>query len=150
MTITSRTALAAITLALALLPAATATAAAERCASGSAAHAGVALFGSGTELARTDRVAGLRTALVLEPYIAPGTRHRLIAIPGGWCDAEKAFNRAWAANGRSFADGAAVAAAYAQLAAAPYFDQTKVTAQNTVGSAHVVTTHALTNGVVAR
>lgn len=141
-------ALAAMTIGLAVLPA-TAGAASRGCVPGDAATAGVSLFGAGIELARTDRVAGLRTALVLEPYIAPGTRHRLIAVDGGWCDAETAFNRAWTANGRAIGDGRAMAAAYARLAAAPYFDQTTVTSQHSVGGVHVITTHALTNGVEA-
>ena len=139
---------AAATIGLAVLPAA-AGAATRGCVPGDAATAGTTLFGSGTELAGTARIAGLRTALVLEPYIAPGTRHRLIAVDGGWCDAETAFNRAWAANGRAVGDGRAMAAAYARLAAAPYFDRTTVTSQRSAAGVHVLTTHALTNGVAA-
>ncbi len=120
------------------------------CASGDALDAGVELFGAGTEFVQTDRVAGLTTALVLEPYIAPGTRHRMIAVPGGWCDAESGFNHAWTANGRSFAESGAVAAAYARLAAAPYFDQTTVTSRSATAGVHTIATHSLTNGVDAR
>ena len=120
------------------------------CVPGSARAAGAALFGRGTELARFDTVSGLRTALVLQPYIEPGTRHRLIAVDGGWCDAETAFNRAWRADGRRVGDGAAMAAAYARMAAAPYFDQTTVTSEHSAGPVHLLTTHALTNGVAAR
>jgi hypothetical protein len=143
-------ALAALSLTFAGAASAPAAATADRCAPGAAADAATRLFGAGTELARTDDVGGLRTALVLEPYIAPGTRHRLIAVPGGWCDAETAFNRAWRANGRAVGDGAAMAAAYARLAAAPYFDETTVVAQHDAGAVHVLSTHALTNGVEAR
>lgn len=144
-----RAALSAALTVLALAPAAGA-ASSDRCANGGAQAAGRALFGRGTQLAGFAPVAGLRTALVLEPYIAPGTRHRLIRVPGGWCDAETAFNRAWSANGRAVGDGTDMAAAYARLAAAPYFDQTTVTSQRTAGPVHVITTHARTNGVVAR
>ncbi|MDX6664558.1 MAG: hypothetical protein QOG68_764, partial [Solirubrobacteraceae bacterium] len=140
-------ALAAIAIAAAVPAGARASAAG--CVPGSAAGAGVALFGHGTEVARHDTVAGLRTALVLAPYIEPGTRHRLVGIDGGWCDAETAFNRAWIANGRAVGDGAAMAAAYARLAAAPYFDRTSVLSERSVAGAHVLRTHARTNGVEA-
>ncbi len=121
----------------------------QACVSGTAAQAGAELFGSGTEFTGTSKVAGLTTALVMEPYIAPGTRHRLIAIPGGWCDAETGFNQAWKANGRSFSDSTLVAGTYARLAAAPYFDRTTVTSRSSVGGIHKINTHALTNGVEA-
>jgi len=123
---------------------------AERCAAGDVLHAAVELFGSGTEFAQMDHVGELTTALVLEPLIAPGTRHRLIAIPGGWCDAELAFNHAWRANGLSPLDGDGMAEAYARLAAAPYFDQTTVTSRTSVAGVHTIKTHSLTNGVEAR
>jgi hypothetical protein len=120
------------------------------CVSGDAASAGAQLFGAGTEFAGDEKVAGLTTALVLEPYIMPGTRHRLIAVPGGWCDAEAAFNHAWQANGRSTSEAGAMAEAYARLAAAPYFDQTTVTSRTSAAGVHTITTHALTNGVEAK
>jgi hypothetical protein len=110
----------------------------------------VKLFGAGTEFAGTDVVAGLTTALVLDPYIAPGTRHRLIAVPGGWCDAEAAFNHAWQANGRSFSNAGGLAEGYARLAAAPYFDQTTVISRTSLAGVHTIETHALTNGVEAK
>lgn len=65
-------------------------------------------------------MAGLRTALVLEPLIHPGVRHRLLAVGDGWCGVE-AFNTAWSEAGAA-RDAVAVASAYASLAAAPYFD----------------------------
>lgn len=123
---------------------------ASRCVSGDVATAGAKLFGAGTEFAGTNQVGGLTTALVLEPYIAPGTRHRLVSVPGGWCDAEAAFNHAWQANGRSYLEGAAMAEAYARLAAAPYFDQTTVTSRTSVAGVHTINTHSLTNGVEAK
>ena len=119
------------------------------CVSGDADRAAETLYGRGTEVARTDRVAGLETALVMQPYIAPGTRHRMIAISSGWCDAETGFNRAWTANGRALTNGSGVAAAYARLAAAPYFDQTTVLSHSGSGGRHIIRTHALTNGVEA-
>jgi hypothetical protein len=109
--------------------------------------AAAALYGAGTELVRTEQVDGLQTALVLEPRIAPGTRRRMVRTSDGWCDAAAGFNRAW----KGAADGAATAAAYAKLAAAPYFDGVTVrSVETTAAGAHVVTTHARTNGVVAR
>lgn len=120
------------------------------CVAGDAVDAGTALFGAGTELAGTDKVAGLATALVLEPYIAPGTRHRMIAVTGGWCDAETAFNHAWGANGRSYGEAGAMAEAYARLAAAPYFDQTKVISRTSLAGLHTIKTHSLTNGIEAK
>ena len=119
------------------------------CAPGDALHAAASLYGHGTEIAGTDLVASLETALAMEPYIAPGTRHRMIAVPGGWCDAETGFNRAWKANGLSMGAGAAMAKAYARLAAAPYFDRTSVVSHASAGNVHTLATHALTNGVEA-
>lgn len=110
------------------------------------ATAAVAVYGEGTELVETETVAGLGSALVLEPRIAPGTRRRLVAAPdGGWCDAAAGFNRAWTGGG-----GAAAARAFAAVAATPYFDGVTVRSVSSTGSTHVLETHASTNGVVAR
>ena len=104
------------------------------------------LFGAGTEVVRVEQVAGLRTALVLEPRIAPGTRRRMLATGTGWCEAASGFNAVWA----NSTDGAATAVAYASLAAAPYFDDVTVkSVRPTAAGVYVVRTHALTNGVEA-
>ncbi|MDQ5807720.1 MAG: hypothetical protein M3320_03495 [Actinomycetota bacterium] len=128
---------------LVLLALAAPASAAQACATGSKAQAAQALYGSGTEVVGTERVAGLRTALVLEPLIAPGTRHRMIATGGGWCDATTGFNAATSLT------GADAATTYARLAAAPYFDGVTVRDVRSAGDVHTVTTHARTNGVVA-
>ena len=126
-----------------LVPAAAARADAP-CARGDAATAARALYGA--ELVRTERVAGLRTALALEPRIAPGTRRRMVAAGDGWCDAAAGFNRAWRGS-----TSRAAAIAYASLAAAPYFDGVTVReARETAPGVFALTTHARTNGVVAR
>jgi hypothetical protein len=128
-----------------------AAASTETCAAGDAEAAAVALFGPGSELVTTEEVAGLNTALVLEARIYPGTRHRLIDVGAEWCDATAEFNRAWQAAGRSVGDGRAMAAAYASVAAAPYFDGVTVTATEAgADGAWIVHTHARTNGVEAR
>jgi hypothetical protein len=129
-------------LALLLLPAT--ASAAPACVDGGKAAAAERLYGAGTEVVATGRVAGMRTALVLEPLIMPGTRHRMIATPTGWCDATTGFNEATALS------GARAATAYAQLAAAPYFDGVTVRDVRSAGGVHTITTHARTNGVVAR
>ena len=136
----------------ALVPATTVTAATRSaCTSGSAKAAASSLFGEGTQLVQIDRIAGLRTALVLEPRIAPGTRRRMIAAGGRWCEASTGFNRAWRLAGRSVGDGRAAAEAYARLAAAPYFDGVTVTrTDGGVAGVWLLRTHALTNGVDAR
>ena len=113
----------------------------------SPAAAAVALYGTGTELVETNTISGLRSALVLEQRIAPGTRRRMLAADGGWCDAAAGFNKAWT----NTADGAATAAAFASVAAAPYFDGVTVESVTaTAAGAYVVKTHARTNGVEAR
>ncbi|MEA2170522.1 MAG: hypothetical protein QOF76_3822, partial [Solirubrobacteraceae bacterium] len=114
-----------------------------------AAQAAVALYGPGTTVAGRSRVGRLETYLALEPFIAPGTRHRMIPLPGRFCDAEAGLNLAWKALGRRVGDGTAIARAYARLAAAPYFDGTTVESVRSVGPLHHVRTHARTNGVVA-
>jgi hypothetical protein len=128
-----------------------ATAGTQTCATGSPEAAAIALFGSGSELVGTDEIAGLDTALVLEPRIYPGTRHRLIAVDGEWCDATAEFNRAWREAGNPFGDGRGLAEAYASLAAAPYFDGVTVTGTEAgADGSWIVQTHARTNGVEAR
>jgi hypothetical protein len=120
------------------------------CATGAVEAAAETLFGPGTEVVSVEPVASLKTALVLEPRVHPGTRHRMIAAGDGWCDATTGFNRAWQANGRSVGDGRAVAEAYARLAAAPYFDGVTVTATEAgAAGTWIMRTHALTNGVDA-
>jgi|GEM_PF-5255083 len=113
--------------------------------SASAQDAVEQLYGSGTEVVREERVAGLDTVLALEPRISPGTRHR--AIRSGddrFCDATTGFNAAFAGG------GAAAARAYAQLAAAPYFDDVTIRSfARTAPGVYTVDTHALTNGVDA-
>ena len=124
------------------------TGAGEACTTTTAVTAAaVALYGNGTEVSRQEQIAGMRTALVLEPRIAPGTRRRMIATDGGWCDAAAGFNKVWT----DAADGAATAAAYASVAATPYFDGVTVESVSPgVAGAYVVRTHALTNGIDAR
>jgi hypothetical protein len=129
----------------------TATANAATCASGDASSAARALYGSGTDLVSTSEVAGLQTALALEPRIAPGTRRRMVRAGTTWCDAADGFNAAWAATGKAVGNGRDVAIAYASLAAAPYFDGVSILdASQTAAGAWVVRTHAQTNGVDAR
>jgi hypothetical protein len=142
----SRVALVASALALLAAPSA---GAAQQCSTGDAATAASVIFGDGTEVVRTEEVAGLKTALVLQPYIAPGTRQRLVHAAGQWCSAEQGLNTAWLASGRSVGDGRALAAAYARLAAAPYFDGTTITSHTTAAGVHAITTHARTNGITA-
>jgi hypothetical protein len=140
-----------IALFVVLAPTPTGATAGQNCASGNAESAAVSLFGPGSELVRTENVAGLDTALVLEPRIYPGTRHRLLAVGGDWCDATSEFNRAWHASGHAVGDGQAAAEAYAQVAAAPYFDGVSVTGTESADDGTwIVRTHARTNGVEAR
>jgi hypothetical protein len=121
------------------------------CTTGDAETAAVALFGPASELVATEQVARLNTALVLEPRIYPGTRRRMVAAGGEWCEATSEFNRAWQLSGQSAGDGRAMAEAYASLAAAPYFDGVTVTgtAAEAPGT-WTVSTHARTNGVEAQ
>lgn len=121
------------------------------CTTGDAAAAASALFGPGTEVVGNESIAGLETALVLEPRIAPGTRRRMIEAGGHWCEATSTFNQAWRLTGRSIGDGRTMAEAYARLAAAPYFDGVTVTGTELGGlGTWVLRTHAHTNGVDAR
>jgi hypothetical protein len=85
--------------------------------------------------------------LVLEPRIAPGTRRRMLRTDNGWCDAASGFNKAW----KNASDGAATAAAFASVAAAPYFDGITIQSLSSrAAGVYVVRTHALTNGVGAK
>jgi hypothetical protein len=129
-----------------LLAAAAPASAAPVCATGAPAAAAVALYGPGTTLASTGRVAGMRTALALQPLVEPGTRRRMLASTDGWCDAATGFGRAWTGG-----SGRAAAIAFARVAAAPYFDRVRVlTAREAAPGTFVLRTHAFTNGVVAR
>ncbi len=119
------------------------------CATGGASAAAHALYGPGTHVAGTDRIADLSTALVLAPGVEPGVRHRMVQAGEQWCDATTAFNTAWQANGRSVGAGKAIAEAYARLAAAPYFDGVTVTRSTGAAGTWAISTHALTNGVDA-
>ncbi|HWC31992.1 MAG TPA: hypothetical protein VG709_02570, partial [Actinomycetota bacterium] len=65
------------------------------CTTGDAQAAAVDLFGAGSKLVEIERISGLDTALVLEPRIYPGTRRRMIAADGQWCEATSGFNPAW-------------------------------------------------------
>ncbi len=120
------------------------------CVSGPAAQAAVRLYGAGSSVRSHDRVEGLDTALVLEPLIHPGVRHRMIAADGRWCDATTGLNSAWELLGRDLSASRAIVRAYTRLAAAPYFDQVDVrSATGTPAGLWTVRTHALTNGVDA-
>ena len=103
-------------------PGAQAAEAQASCATGSAAEATVALYGSGSELGGTETIASLRTALALDPRMTPATRRRMVDAGDRWCDATSGFNRAWAGSDRR-----EMATAYARMAAAPYFDEVTVT-----------------------
>jgi len=118
------------------------------CTSGSAASAATRLVHPGAELSGHSTVAGFDTALALKPLVYPGVRYRLIGIDGVWCNAT-GFNAAWQLAGRS-SDAVAMASAYAQIAAAPYFDGVSVTkAQEVAPGVVSLDTHALTNGITA-
>ncbi|MFN2388822.1 MAG: hypothetical protein ABR575_04350 [Actinomycetota bacterium] len=100
------------------------------------------------EVVGISRVAGFDSALVLEPLIAPGTRRRLVRAGNLWCSAA-GFNSAWRASGRAVGTSEQ-AAAFAQIAAAPYFDSVTLRrVRTTAPGVVVVETHARTNGVTA-
>lgn len=121
----------------------------EGCARGSLASAARSLVHPGAEIAQAGSVAGFDSALVLEPLIYPGVRHRLVRAGELWCDGT-GFNAAWRIAARP-SDEIAMASAYAQVAAAPYFDGVKVTRAARIAPGMVLLeTHALTNGVTAR
>ena len=138
-----------LVLALVAGPGAGAAEAPAGCVSGSAGAAARRLIHPGAEISGFSNVAGFRSALVLEPLVYPGVRHRLVKAGDYWCDAMTGFNSAWRLAGRS--PGAVeMASAYARLAAAPYFDgvsvqQAAVRAPGLVD----VRTHARTNGITA-
>lgn len=119
-------------------------------AAGDAGAAAVALHGPGTEVLEQGSLAGFDSALVLAPKIVfPGVRHRLVRAGSSWCDGSAGFNAAWAASGRG-TQPAALASAFASMAAATFFDGATVTAvRSTSAGAVELTTHAKTNGVVA-
>ena len=146
---------AAIFLALAVGPALTgansapATALAG-CAPGPAEAAARALIHPGATVTADDEdIAGFRTALALAPTVYPGVRHRLLAAGDMWCDAQDGFNAAWRLNGRPMADARGMSQAFAQVAAAPWFDGVTIDASGTLAGVTKMVTHARTNGVVA-
>ena len=119
------------------------------CAPGSAASAARRLVHPGAELVSVERVAGFQSALVLEPVIYPGVRHRLVLAGDQWCEAS-ALNEAWRLSGRS-ADPMAMARAFASLAGAAHFDGVTVRdARELATGLYSVETHARTNGILAR
>lgn len=75
-------------------------------------------------------------------------RHRLVEAGGAWCDARVAFNAAWSLAGRP-RDALAMAEAYAQLGAAPWFDGVTILSSSEAGGVATLRTHARTNGIVA-
>lgn len=118
------------------------------CFRGTAAEAAAALIHRSASLVEVGEVAGLQSALVLEPLVAPGTRQRLLRAGDSWCTTA-GFNTAWRAAGRA-AGTADQAAAFASVAAAPYFDGVTVKkVTRTAPGAFTVATHARTNGVTA-
>ncbi len=119
------------------------------CARGSATTAAAQLIHPSAEVSEIREVAGFPSALVLEPLVYPGVRHRLIQSGPYWCDAS-AFNTAWQAAGRS-SDAVQMASAYARIAAAPYFDGVTVLSARELAPGLVsLNTHARTNGITAR
>lgn len=123
------------------------------CTTGEVEAAAATLFGPSVEVVDTEVIAGFKTVLVLEPRIYPGTRRRMIAAGGQWCEASAGFNHAWRLGGRDMGAGRAMAEGYAQLAATPYFDGVTLSAIGAevgVIGTWVVETHARTNGVEAR
>jgi hypothetical protein len=119
------------------------------CASGSASQAARAVVHPDAELVSTGTVAGFESALVLEPLIYPGVRHRLIRAGGLWCEAS-ALNLAWGLADRP-ADAAAIATAFARLGGVVHFDGVKVLRSTQIAPGlFSVDTHAFTNGITAR
>jgi hypothetical protein len=147
----SRTRIAALSVVLALAaPAGASTAAASPagCAEGSAEDAARSLVHPLAQLVEVDQVAGFHSAVVLEPVMDPGIRHRLIRAGGRWCTTS-AFNEAWRLAGRP-ADAVRMARAFAQLGAVAYFDDVTVLRSTMVAPGVVtVQTHAHTNGIRA-
>lgn len=128
------------------LPAA--SAASPGCVDGTAGAAASTLVHPQAEILSVDRVAGFDSALVLEPVIYPGVRHRLIRAGGLWCEAS-ALNEAWRLAGRS--DDRALAAAAAQLLGVAHFDGVTVRSIDELAPGlFTAQTHALTNGITAR
>ena len=118
------------------------------CTFGTAAQAAARLVHPGAELSGRSTVAGFDSVLALKPLVYPGVRHRLIGVGDTWCNAT-GFNAAWQLAGRS-SDAVQMATAYAQVAAAPYFDGVSVTgAREVVPGTVTLDTHAMTNGITA-
>jgi hypothetical protein len=119
------------------------------CASGTPGSAAAELIHPGAEVAELGRVGGFPSALILEPLVYPGVRHRLVQAGPYWCDAS-GFNAAWRIAGRA-SDAVEMASSYSQIVAAPYFDGVSVRSARQVAPGVVsVSTHALTNGITAR
>ena len=119
------------------------------CAGGSPLAAARTLIHPSAEIAEIGEVADFASALVLEPLVYPGVRHRLVRAGSYWCDST-GFNAAWRISGRT-GGAVRVASAYASLAAAPYFDGITVRdARETAPGIVSLETHALTNGITAR
>lgn len=118
------------------------------CSGGTAAAAARALVHPGAEVTDVGEVAGFRSALVLEPLVYPGVRHRLIQAGSYWCDAG-GFNSAWRLAGRPD-DALEMASAYVRIAPAAFFDGVTVRSVRAVAPGVVsLETHALTNGITA-
>jgi hypothetical protein len=118
------------------------------CTSGSAAAAASRLVHPSAELSGRSTVAGFESALALKPLVYPGVRSRLIGVGEVWCNAT-GFNAAWQLADRP-SDAVATASAFAQIAAAPYFDGISVSnARELLPGVVSLDTHAMTNGITA-
>lgn len=119
------------------------------CSSGTAESAAAQLVHPAAEVSEIGDVAGFRSALVLEPLVYPGVRHRLIQAGSYWCDVS-GFNVAWRLAGRP-SSAVQLASAYARIAPAPYFDGVTVTNVRQLAPGIIaLNTHALTNGITAK
>lgn len=99
------------------------------------------LLGPGTEVVSVDGA----TALVLTPGVYPGVRHRLMRTDGGWCPAASLNLLAPVTSPVRVAERAVT------VLPAPFFDGITVLESALVAPGVVeLTTHARTNGVVAR
>jgi len=118
------------------------------CSEGTVQQATRALVDPNAEVLGTGMVAGFESALVLEPVIYPGVRHRLLRAGDLWCEASS-LNEAWRLAGRT--DDRALAAAAAQLLGVAHFDGVTVrSVAELAPGLFAVETHALTNGITAR
>jgi hypothetical protein len=113
------------------------------CTTAPLAAAAGALLGPAAELVADEG----DTALALVPGVHPGIRQRLVAAGDVWCPADL-VNTALALRGTTGAVERATTAA--EVLAAAHFDRVTVldAAEVSPGEVHL-TTHALTNGVVA-